>query len=144
MGPGCQLTPLVSNSEIGEAAFDGAAVVWLTDGEDSSDTKATYMIYVMRWFDWCYQLELRPNGGGSSPVMAARQSSARGVLTTVRPCCLIRARYELHEVTKELSKPREEDEEVSMVGGRGELRSGETPTWRTAAEVANRPSPKLD
>ena len=68
----------------------------------------------------------------------------REVPTMASPCCLIRARYELHEVTKELSKPREEDDEVSVVGGRGELRSGETLTWRTAAEVANRPSPKLD
>ena len=55
-------------------AFDGVAVVWLADGEDSGDTKATYMIYVMRWFDWCYQLELRPSGGSLSPVVAARQS----------------------------------------------------------------------
>ena len=47
----------------------------LADGEDFGDTKATYMIYVMRWFDWCYQLELRPSGGSLSSVMAARQSS---------------------------------------------------------------------
>ena len=45
----------------------------------------------------------------------------RGVLTTASPCCLIRARYELHEGTKELSKLRGEDEEVSVVGGRGEV-----------------------
>ena len=66
--------PTGQREETEEAAFDGAAVVWLADGEDSGDTKATYMIYVMRWFDWCYQLELRPSGGSLSPVMAARQS----------------------------------------------------------------------
>ena len=68
------MTPPVSERKTGEAAFDGAAVVWLTNGEASGDTKATYMIYVRRWFDWCYQLELRPSGGGSSPVKVARQS----------------------------------------------------------------------
>ena len=56
-------------------AFDGAAVVLLADGEDSGDTKATYMIYVTRGTDWCYRQDPRLNGGGSSPVMAARQSS---------------------------------------------------------------------
>ena len=67
--------PTGQREETEEAAFDGAAVVWLTNGEASGDTKATYMIYVRRWFDWCYQLELRPSGGSLSPVMAARQSS---------------------------------------------------------------------
>ena len=61
--------------ETGEAAFDGAAVVLLADGEDSGDTEDPYVITVMRGFDWCYQLELRPSGGSLSPVMAARQSS---------------------------------------------------------------------
>ena len=56
-------------------AFDGAAVVLLADGEDSGDTKATYMIPVTRGTDWCKWHDLRPSGGGSSPVMVARQSS---------------------------------------------------------------------
>ena len=43
--------------------------------EDSGDTKATYVLYGMRGTDWCYRRDLRPSGGGSSPVMAARQSS---------------------------------------------------------------------
>ena len=43
MGPGCQLTPPVSDRETEEAAFDGAAVVLLADGEDSGDAKATYV-----------------------------------------------------------------------------------------------------
>ena len=51
------------------------AVVLLTDGEDFGDTKATYVLYVMRGTDWCKWQDLRPSGGGSSPVMAARQSS---------------------------------------------------------------------
>ena len=57
--------------ETGEAAFDGAAVVLLADGEDSGDTKATYMIPVTRGTDWCKWRDLRPSEGGSSPVMAA-------------------------------------------------------------------------
>ena len=56
-------------------AFDGAAVVLLADGEDSGDTKATYMIPVTRVTDWCKWRDLRPSGGGSSSVMVARQSS---------------------------------------------------------------------
>ena len=44
--------------------------------------------------------------------------------------CLIRAWYELHEVTIGMSKQREEDKEVLVVGGRGELRSGEAQPWR--------------
>ena len=67
--------PTRQRDEIEEAAFDGAAVVLLVDGEDSGDTKATYMIYVTRGTDWCKRRDLRPSGGGSSPVMAARQSS---------------------------------------------------------------------
>ena len=43
--------------------------------------------------------------------------------------CLIRARYELHEVTTVLPKKREEDEEVTVVVGHGELRSGEARPW---------------
>ena len=74
MGPGCQPTPPVSETKTEEAAFDGAAVVLLADGEDSGDTKATYMIPVTRGTDWCKWRDLRPSGGGSSPVMAARQS----------------------------------------------------------------------
>ena len=31
-----------------EAAFDGAAVVLVADGENSGDTEDTYVIYVMR------------------------------------------------------------------------------------------------
>ena len=55
MGPACQLDPQVSDSETGEAAFDGTAVVSLTDGKDSGDTKATYVLYGMRGTDWCYR-----------------------------------------------------------------------------------------
>ena len=75
MGPGCQPTPPVSKTKTGEAAFDGTAVVLLADGEDSGDTKATYMIPVTRGTDWCKWRDLRPSRGDSSPVMAARQSS---------------------------------------------------------------------
>ena len=67
--------PTGQRDETEEATFDGAAVVLLADGEDSGDTKATYMIPVMRGTDWCKWRDLRPSGGGSSPVMAARQSS---------------------------------------------------------------------
>ena len=34
------------------------------------------MIHVMRGTDWCKWRDLRPSRGGSSPVMAARQSSS--------------------------------------------------------------------
>ena len=44
------------------------------DGDSSGETKDTGVISVMRWFDRCYQLELRPSGGSLSPVVAARQS----------------------------------------------------------------------
>ena len=54
MGPGCQPTPQVSDSKAEEAAFDGAAVVLLADGEDSGDTNATYVHYARRGTDWCY------------------------------------------------------------------------------------------
>ena len=46
MGPACQPTPLVIDTRTGEVACDGAAVAYLVDGEDSSDTEGTYMIYV--------------------------------------------------------------------------------------------------
>ena len=49
-------------------------VVLLADGEDFGDTKATYVLYVMRGTDWCKWQGLRPSGGGLSPVMATRQS----------------------------------------------------------------------
>ena len=71
------------------------AVVLLVDGEDSGDTKATYVLYVMRGTDWCKWQDLRPSGGGSSPVMVARQSSAREAPATASHGCLNRARYEL-------------------------------------------------
>ena len=64
--------PTCQRYRIEEAAFDGMAVVLLTDGKDSSDTKATYVLYVMRGTDWCKWQDLRPSGGGSSSVMAAR------------------------------------------------------------------------
>ena len=67
--------PTGQRDETGEAAFDGAAVVLLADGEDSGDTKATYVLYVTRGTDWRKWHDLRPSGGGSSLVMAARQSS---------------------------------------------------------------------
>ena len=56
-------------------ARDGVVAVELADGEDSGDTKATYMILVTRGTDWCKWRDLRPSEGGSLPVMAARQSS---------------------------------------------------------------------
>ena len=40
--------PTRQRDETEEAAFDGAAVVLLADGENSSDTEDTYVIYVMR------------------------------------------------------------------------------------------------
>ena len=46
--------PTGQRDETEEAAFDGAAVVLLADGEDSGDTTATYMIYARRGTDWCY------------------------------------------------------------------------------------------
>ena len=67
--------PTSQRDETEEAAFDGAAVVLLADGEDSGDTKATYVLYVTRGTDWCKWQGLRPSRGGLSPVMAARQSS---------------------------------------------------------------------
>ena len=48
MGPACQPGPLVSETETGETACDGVAAAMLADGEDSSDTEGTYMIYVTR------------------------------------------------------------------------------------------------
>ena len=52
------------------------------------------------------------------------------VLVTASPHCLFRARYELHEVTTELTKQRKEDERVLVVVGHGELRSSEARPWR--------------
>ena len=46
--------PTGQRDETEEAAFDGAVVVLLADGEDSGDTTATYMIYARRGTDWCY------------------------------------------------------------------------------------------
>ena len=66
----------------------------------------------------------------------------REVPATASPCCLIRARYELHEVTTELSKQREEDKEVSVVGGRAELRSGMARPRRRRWKNGQWPSPK--
>ena len=47
----------------------------LADDKDSGDTKATYVLSVTRGNDLCKCHGLRPSGGGSSPVMATRQSS---------------------------------------------------------------------
>ena len=47
------------------------------------------------------------------------------MLATASPHCLIQARYELHEVTTELTKQRKEDKGVLVAVGHGELRSGE-------------------
>jgi len=41
--------------------------------------------------------------------MAARRSFGGGVLATVSPHCLIRARYELHKVTMELATKEKKD-----------------------------------
>ena len=54
MGPSGQTTPQVSERKQGTVAFDGMAVVLLADGEDSGDTKATYVLYARRGTDWCY------------------------------------------------------------------------------------------
>ena len=64
------------------------------------------------------------------------------VTTTASPCCLIRAQYELHEVTTELSKQRKEEEKVSVVVGRGELHSGEVRPWRRRRKKGQWPSPR--
>ena len=45
----------------------------------------------------------------------------RDVLTMASPCCLIRARYELHEVTMVLPKQREEDEKDPSYPNHGGL-----------------------
>jgi len=45
----------------------------LTDGGLSGETKGTSVLYVMRRLDWSYRQGLRSSGGGSSPVMEARQ-----------------------------------------------------------------------
>jgi len=60
-------------------------------------------------------------------------------LMTASHGCLIRARYELHEVTTVLPKKREEDEEVTVVVGRGELRSGEARPWRQRRKNSHGP-----
>ena len=72
VGPACH------RHRTGETARDGAAMVELADGGSSGEIDSTYTIYVTSRVEWCYRRDLRPSGGGSSPVMAARQhSSAR-------------------------------------------------------------------
>ena len=75
MGPACQPGPLVSETETGETACDGVAAAMLADGEDSSDTEGTYMIYVTSHAEWCYWQDLKLTGDSSSPAKAARWSS---------------------------------------------------------------------
>ena len=58
--------------------------------------------------------------------------------------CLIRARYELHEVTTVLPKQREEDKEVPSYPDHGGLNSGEVTLMAVTAEVANVPLPRLN
>ena len=53
-------------------ARDGAATAKLTDDGSSGDTESTGVLSAMRRLDWCYRRDLRPSGGGASPVMAAR------------------------------------------------------------------------
>ena len=58
--------------------------------------------------------------------------------------CLIRARYELHEVTTVLPKQREEDKEVPSYPDHGGLNSSEVTLMAVVAEVANVPLPRLN
>ena len=50
-------------------------MVELVDGGSSGEIDSTYTIYVTSRVEWCYRRDLRPSGGDSSPVMAARQRS---------------------------------------------------------------------
>ena len=58
--------------------------------------------------------------------------------------CLIRAWYELYEVTTVLPKQREEDKEVPSYPDHGGLNSGEVTLMAVTAEVANVPLPRLN
>ena len=75
VGPGYQLTPPDSDSKTGEAASTALHTAKFANGDSFGEMDSTGVITVMRWFYWCYRLELRPSGGSLSPVMAARQSS---------------------------------------------------------------------
>ena len=55
VGPGCQLTPPVSDSETGEAASTVLLTAKFADGDSSGEIEDTGVITVMRWFYWCYQ-----------------------------------------------------------------------------------------
>ena len=50
-------------------------MVELADGGSSGKIDSTYTIYVTSRVEWCYRRDLRPSGGGTSTVMAARPSS---------------------------------------------------------------------
>ena len=74
-------------------------------------------------------------------MMAARQSSGE-VPVTASHGCLNQARYELQRVATVLPKHREEDEEVMVVVGRGELHSGEAWPRIQRRKNSHCPSPK--
>ena len=61
---------------------------------------------------------------------------------TVSSQCPFRAWYELHGVTMELTTQRKEDENGSVVVGRGEIRSGEVRPWKRLRKTANVPLPR--
>ena len=64
--------------------------------------------------------------------------------TTASHGCLIRARYELHEVTTVLPKQREEDKGVPSYPDHGGLNSGEVTLMAAMAGVANVPLLRLN
>ena len=58
--------------------------------------------------------------------------------------CLIRAWYELYEVTTVLPKQREEDKEVPSYPDHGGLNSSEDTPMAAVAGMVNAPLPKLN
>ena len=71
VGPGCQPTPPVSDSETGEAATTALTTAKLADGDSSGEMDDTYMIYVTRRIDQCDYCDLGLTEGSSSSGMAA-------------------------------------------------------------------------
>ena len=70
-GPTRQRGPRVSDKKTGDGSLDDAATAKLTDGGSSGDSESTGVLSAMRRLDWCHRRDLRPSGGGASPVMAA-------------------------------------------------------------------------
>jgi len=68
----------------------------------------------------------------------------REVLTTASHGCLIRARYELHEVTMVLPKQRERTRRILATPTTAASSSGKVMHKAVTAEVANVPLPRLN